>query len=491
MEQPGKTEDQRPAGREATLAPASPEREVLRAYFARLLQQNGVDIPPPLRAGFEAFAAAPERASAYQTILTLQQQVMRDWKEITAIQDILQKTVQIPNGKVGRPYRYGFDPEALGLKGLAAHTLTGFGETGLGYDAETQEISGTPVQSGEFRLRFQFRLAISDPEKAPEEKPLTLIINADPKSLWKELPSDDSDPYWKPDAESNNLAVAGKKAVAASKRGRSHAHEGKFRDDDFLLAHLPGDWSLLAVADGAGSAGYSRRGAQLACLSLQEFFAAKTPDQTWSALDAAISAAAEAASGDAQKALSQQVISRLQQAAKSAHDAIAAEAKSAEAGLRDFGTTLLFALVKPVPSGWFIASFGVGDGAIGLYRQDKEEVQLLTRPDGGEFAGQTRFLTMPEIFGAADFYQRFAIRLVPDFTALLLMTDGITDPKFATDAALAQAGKWTALWDDLQGGNEDGASVAFGDEDAPAQLLSWLDFWSPGNHDDRTIVVLS
>lgn len=27
-------------------------------------------------------------------------------------------------------------------------------------------------------------------------------------------------------------------------------------------------------------------------------------------------------------------------------------------------------------------------------------------------------------------------------------------------------------------------------EVAKEQLLNWLDFWSPGNHDDRTIAIL-
>jgi hypothetical protein len=72
------------------------------------------------------------------------------------------------------------------------------------------------------------------------------------------------------------------------------------------------------------------------------------------------------------------------------------------------------------------------------------------------------------------------------------MTDGITDPKFETDANLNRVEKWDALWADLNGDNADEARVDFTDssEQMADQLLKWLDFWSPGNHDDRTIAIL-
>ena len=76
--------------------------------------------------------------------------------------------------------------------------------------------------------------------------------------------------------------------------------------------------------------------------------------------------------------------------------------------------------------------------------------------------------------------------IVPDFTALMLMTDGISDPFFETDSNLAKKEKWDALWENLS------KEVEFTDdnEQSQYQLLKWLDFWSPGNHDDRTIAIL-
>jgi len=66
--------------------------------------------------------------------------------------------------------------------------------------------------------------------------------------------------------------------------------------------------------------------------------------------------------------------------------------------------------------------------------------------------------------------------------AVLLMTDGISDPRFETDNGLADAAKWDALWDEI------GPLLA---APAPEQaLLEWLEFFTPGHHDDRTIAAL-
>ena len=135
-----------------------------------------------------------------------------------------------------------------------------------------------------------------------------------------------------------------------------------------------------------------------------------------------------------------------------------------------------------------MASFWVGDGAICLYDRKAHTAKILGVPDEGEYAGQTRFLTMSEIFkDATALYQRLRFCIVNDFTALLLMSDGVSDPKFETDANLNNPDKWDALWDDLK---ENGVDLTDDNEASKDQLLDWLDFWAPGNHDDRTIAIL-
>ena len=95
---------------------------------------------------------------------------------------------------------------------------------------------------------------------------------------------------------------------------------------------------------------------------------------------------------------------------------------------------------------------------------------------------------MPEIFkDATALYQRLRFYIVDDFTALFLMSDGVSDPKFETDANLNNPDKWDTLWDDLK---ENGVDLIDDNEASQDQLLDWLDFWAPGNHDDRTIAIL-
>ena len=130
-----------------------------------------------------------------------------------------------------------------------------------------------------------------------------------------------------------------------------------------------------------------------------------------------------------------------------------------------------------------------------IYYKEAQTFKLLGTPDEGEFSGQTRFLTMPEIFAdTASLYKRLRFEIVDDFTALMMMTDGVSDPMFGTDANLNDINKWNEFWDSLQTGfAEDeipGVELTDNNEASKDQLLRWLDFWSPGEHDDRTIAIL-
>jgi hypothetical protein len=68
--------------------------------------------------------------------------------------------------------------------------------------------------------------------------------------------------------------------------------------------------------------------------------------------------------------------------------------------------------------------------------------------DVGEFSGGTRFITMKEIFND-QISTRFGITCVDDFSYLVLMSDGIYDPKFNTENKLKirKAGKhFLMIW---------------------------------------------
>ena len=112
----------------------------------------------------------------------------------------------------------------------------------------------------------------------------------------------------------------------------------------------------------------------------------------------------------------------------------------------------------------------------------------MNEPDGGEYVGQTRFLTTPSVW--QDGRKRtFSVR-VHDFKFLCSMTDGVSDPKFETDNNLKNPDKWNELWNDLNHSPDSPVHFDRRDSSVEGELLSWLDFWSKGNHDDRTITIL-
>lgn len=164
---------------------------------------------------------------------------------------------------------------------------------------------------------------------------ITLLVNPDPQSLWKDIPSDQTDPYAKPDMAPPQLCPGtGRTLVAASRRGRSHAHVGAFRDDDYALHADPNSgWHVLAVADGAGSAQYSRRGSQLAVQTSVRFVAEQLATSQGEDLERAVEAHHTSSIRDL-------VYDVLGGAAHASVKAIQAEAKRINTPVKDFSTTL-------------------------------------------------------------------------------------------------------------------------------------------------------
>src|SRR5690606_17572417 len=158
--------------------------------------------------------------------------------------------------------------------------------------------------------------------------------------------------------------------------------------------------------------------------------------------------------------------------------------------VKDLNTTLIFALCKKIESGYVVLTFGVGDCPINVILDDLPTVKLLNTLDIGEFGGGTRFITMPEIF-TKEIANRFSINKFKNFDKLFLMTDGIYDPKFITENKLENSETWISFIDDLAGNNEDGLKVDFEqDSEIENQLMQWMNFWSKGNHDDRTLAII-
>jgi serine/threonine protein phosphatase PrpC len=458
-------------------------------YLKTLLEGKGIIIDDKQNALLNSVSNSKEIQESLDSITLLQERMINTWNKNLKINDFINSAVSIPNATVGKPYSFTFDFSKEPYKGINILSVSGHKLT-IVYDKDLSTFSSTFTEAGQFKIEVSFKLEDdADPESIKEIK---LLVNPDPKSLWKNLDSDRNDPYWKDDNISASGVLGSKKFIAGSKRGRSHAHEGIFRDDDFgfNFSEQTG-WGIIAVADGAGSVKYSRKGSLIACQKIVEYFL-NIPIEDVELLGEAINAEINESNETNQKAISTFCIKHHGKAAFHALNAIKEEASIKGAQVKDYSTTLIFTFIKEFGDKLFVSSFWVGDGGIGIFSKESNSVSLLGVPDSGEFSGQTRFLTMNEIFADNAYISRIKYKIVDKSCKVILMSDGISDAKFQTDAALEKIDVWNSFISDLEGANDDSISVEFEADLKVSEenLMKWMDFWSPGNHDDRTLAIL-
>ncbi len=401
--------------------------------------------------------------------------------------------LSLPNAKKGVAYTASISiPTDL----VDWYRIVGLEGSGMKISEVTDgscEISGSPEIANDYTLLLEYHVA-GDESADFYTRELHLAVNPDPRDLWKNIPTDPAIDYFKTDEDCDYVKVEAndgtprKDIVAASKRGRSHAHEGRPRDDDFKICHnVDNGWYVLAVADGAGSARYSRQGSKIAVETASKFCTDALASQ--GEFENVITAYHAQPDDTTRKPVADMIYRIVGTAAFRANRAIRdfQEQNNKDCTPKDFSTTLLLAICKKFDFGWFVASFWVGDGAMAIYNADTQYLKVLGEPDGGEYAGQTRFLTMDSIFAnPTDIMKRLRFSIEDDFSALMLMSDGVSDAKFETDANLNRIEKWNELWADINSS----VNLIDDNENSKEELLNWLDFWSPGNHDDRTIAIL-
>ena len=352
-----------------------------------------------------------------------------------------------------------------------------FPDEAFSFDEDSQTIQGEPLQSQEFEFTFQFSVA-----QEMRSAHCRLNVIADPRSLWKVLEPEAGQEFAKQHTDKAMIDTVDYKIIAASRRGRSHEHAGTFRDDDFSITQIEDStWSVLCAADGAGSANYSREGSRIAAEIVRgEFRRYLTPD-TIDVLNHDL----EQWQVGSQRAETNEIAAKLNQQFhlvyyeiyKSIIEEIELKANQLAVNPKVFSTTLLIAVICKLKEKTFISTFSVGDGAIAVYSENN--IRLMNVPDGGEYAGQTKFLDRSI---AQEFNTRLKIGCFADTNAVMLMTDGISDPIFETDSGLVNHAKWQRLYAELD--------PLMQIESADTALLEWMHFFTPGHHDDRTMAVL-
>ena len=335
------------------------------------------------------------------------------------------------------------------------------------------------------------------------------MILPNPDAMWKTLPTDPTAPFPKADAESFGAAIDSDGPIsilAASRRGRSHANEGKFRDDHFTvdLGSNAADWKIFAVADGAGSAQYSREGSRIACetscSSLRKFFTEYNVH-----FDEAVQRVLDAKSDwqtnptcDASALHETNLAQFFCLSIRAVWEEIKKSAEARNAKINDFSTTLQCVAIKRFPATetrpvlWAVASYWVGDGGAAILRPNgKSKIRPLGTPDGGEFAGQTRFVTTSEELTPEKIISRLRLNVVETFQSIALMSDGVADPFFPAEINIFQYKSWKTFWDELLPEHFPGVlDVSKPPKERAEALLAGLNFFIKGNHDDRTVLLV-
>lgn len=241
-----------------------------------------------------------------------------------------------------------------------------------------------------------------------------------------------------------SLATAGWRVAGASVCGSSHLKSGTPCQDAYRSRIISDSVLIAAVCDGAGSARLSHLGARTAADAAVESLCAAF-DRTHPSMESEWRKCLEEAEADA--------LLKLQ-------DLAVVE----KCVVKDLATTLLLVAAGP----GFTAALQIGDGAI-VVRRAEDQLDLLTRPENGEYANETTFLTSerakPQIAIAkpcdglalfSDGIQRLALRFPavqphePFFRPLFSFLDG-TEEEEAQNRAMSEflaAPRLSALTDD-------------------------------------------
>jgi hypothetical protein len=183
--------------------------------------------------------------------------------------------------------------------------------------------------------------------------------------------------------------------IAASVQGTSHLEKAFPCQDAHAFRVLPGGELLAAVSDGAGSAEHSREGAHLAV------------EQALAALKAVLESGAPEDEAGLQSAMTGLFVKT--------HQKLADFANAANTPLRAYATTLTCALVT---GDWLVVG-QIGDSAV-IAEDANGALFLIARPQRGEYANETYFLTLPDAARRTVVYTaRQPVR------ALALTTDGL------------------------------------------------------------------
>lgn len=256
------------------------------------------------------------------------------------------------------------------------------------------------------------------------------------------------------------MGVPGWRISGASRRGKMHAHDAKYREDAWHAAvSRGGGWLITAVADGGGSYTFARVGSNIAARTVVKSLAKYLPEPEGDFLDPDIRGAFNTALTEAYHAIewcAQRIAAETQQSVTS----------------RDLSTTVLALAFCPAQRK--LATAQVGDGLIVLQRADTSTVKL-AEADVGEVAGSTVFLNNVKNLQWNTRIKLYNLSELP--VLIVAMTDGVSD-----DVLDNEEQNLPKLLEALQHFTHE--------ENTADAISSWLTYNKRGSFDDRTLAII-
>ena len=331
---------------------------------------------------------------------------------------------------------------------------------------------------------------------APPSNTTEEIVEAAPpepiKPQWKNIDPDSSDPdFVENDVHQVEQLDKTWRIIAASVRGKSHAHAGTFRDDSYSYGMVD-DWNIVVVSDGAGSSKLSRVASRIACdvsvQKLKELLAGTRLECR----------NADPESDELRSELEQKMRGPLVESAGAAQAAVLLESNRRKPDgitANDMYATLLVMLHTRHCDRDVVASIQIGDGAIGVFHGEGE-CSVLGDADHGEFTGETRFLITPGI--EDEFQGRAKVTIFKTkVQCVAVMSDGVSDDFFPEKKQLIQLFNGDPI--NIEGMTASGSEAepmsgvlknVVGQHDNGESLARWIKYEKRGSFDDRTLVLL-
>lgn len=162
--------------------------------------------------------------------------------------------------------------------------------------------------------------------------------------------------------------------------------------------------------------------------------------------------------------------------------------------IKNLSTTLMLTVIKKIGKKWLCVSYSVGDGVIVIYNNKLQPAThnlLLGKISNNN--SENHFLSKKEISSYDEIIKNINVSVVDNFTALIMLNNGIAQPKFHNENNLKQIETWNGFWAELNKeipnllGNIDGKNS---NELNAKNLMKWINFADEKSQNDRVLAII-